>query len=248
MSLFNNLGQADDPVALAQLLFHTPEINHAWLSDYLSSRTSCVVLKHYLDVFGFTGVRVDKVLHIFLQTINIPTWATQGARPLDILLYSFASWWYDANGKQVAYDKDLAYSDVYASIYRKPLSQACHPSSNGPIKITVTFKRTLPSNLTYKVQSELMVINILQADLNFTIKLFGHNLAFELPILSFSKSSEALFRVTWMLFGLTTLLMLHSGSNALLYASLPPSWPISVEHAFMQNTFQIALLNHTNAL
>ncbi|KAG6371434.1 hypothetical protein JVT61DRAFT_9448 [Boletus reticuloceps] len=248
MSLFNNLRQADDPVALAQLLFCTPEIDRAQLSDYLSSRTSHVILKHYLDVFGFTGVRMDKVLHIFLQTMNVPTHATQGASPLDILLDSFASQWYDANGKQVAYDKDLAYSDIYASIYRKPLSQARHPSSNGPIEITVTFKCTLPSHLTYKVQSEPVVIRIPQADPNFTIKLFGHNLAFELPVLSFAKSSEASFRVTGTLFSLTTLLMLHSGSNALLYAGLPPSWPISVEHAFMRNTFQITLLNHTNAL
>ncbi|KAF8441489.1 hypothetical protein L210DRAFT_3398578 [Boletus edulis BED1] len=302
VSLFSNLGQADDPVALAQLLFRTPEIDRARLGDYLSRRTSRVVLKHYLDVFGFTGVRVDKALRIFLQTINVPTRATQGASPLDILLDSFASRWYDANGKQVAYDKDLAYrfsraivqlnevlhggisqefgstryvgrnvtardfldafrrhdprgllsddilSDVYASIYREPLSQARHPSSNGPTEITVTFKRTLPSRLTYKVQSEPVVIRIPQADPNFTIELFGHNLAFEPPVLSFAKSSEASFRVTGTLFGLTTLLMLRSGSNALLYAGLPPSWPISVERAFMRNTFQVAFLNHTNAL
>lgn len=301
VSLFNNLGQPDDPVALAQLLFRTPEIDRAQLGDYLSRRTSRVVLKHYLDVFGFTCVRVDKALRIFLQTINLPTRTTHGTSPLDILLDSFASRWYDANGKQVAYDKDLAYrfsraivqlnevlhggisqepgptryvgrnvtardfldafrrhdprgllsddilSDVYESIHREPLSQARHPSSNGPTEITVTFKRALPSRLTYKVQSEPAVIRIPQPDPNFTIELFGHNLTFEPPVLSFAKSSEASFRVTGTLFGLTTMLILRSGSNALLYTGLPPSCPISVERPFMRNTFQVAFLNHVNA-
>lgn len=301
VSLFNSLAQPDDPVALAQLLFRTPEINRAQLGDYLSRRTSRVVLKHYLDVFGFTGVRVDKALRIFLQTIHVPTRATQGNSPLDVLLDSFASRWYDANGKHVAYDKDLAYrfsraivqlnevlhggisqepgstryvgrnitsrdfldvfrrhdprgllsddtlSDVYESIYREPLSQARHPSSSGPAEITVSFKRAQPSRLTYKVQSEPVVIRIPQTDPNFTIELFGHNLTFDPPVLGFVKSSEASFRVTGTLFGLTTMLMLRSGSNALLYTGLPPSWPISVERAFMRNTFQVAFLNHGNA-
>jgi len=205
-----------------------------------------------------------------------------------------------ANGKQVAYDKDLAYrfsraivqlnevlhggisqepgstryvgrnvtvrdfldafrrhdprgllsddtlGDVYESIYREPLTQARHPSSSGPPEITVTFKRALPSRLTYKVQSEPVVIRIPQTDPNLTIELFGHNLAFDPPVLSFAKSSEASFRVTGTLFGLTTMLMLRSGSNALLYAGLPPSCPISVERAFMRNTFQVAFLNYNN--
>ena len=300
VSLFNNLGQPDDPVALARLLFRTPEIDRAQLGDYLSRRTSRVVLKHYLDVFGFTGVRVDKALRIFLQTINLPTRLTQGVSPLDILLDAFASRWYDANGKQVAFDKDLAYrfsraivqlnevlhgglsqepgstryvgrnvtardfldafrrhdprcllsddtlSDVHDSIYREPLSQARHPSSNGPTEITVTFKRALPSRLTYKVQSEPVVIRIPQPDPNFIIELFGHNLIFEPPVLSFAKSPEVSFRVTGTLFGPTTMLMLRSGSNALLYTGLQSSCPISVERAFMRNTFQVAFLNHCN--
>ena len=302
VSLFNKLGQPNDPVALARLLFRTPEIDRAQLGDYLSRRTSRVVLKHYLDVFGLSGVRVDKALRIFLQTIHIPTRVSQGVSSLDILLDSFASRWYDANGKQVAYDKDLAFrfsraimqlnevlhgglsqepgstrhirrnvsardfldafrrhdprgllsddtlGDVYDSIYREPLSQARHPSSDGPTEITVTFKRALPSRLTYKVQSEPVVIRIPQPDPNFTIELFGHNLIFEPPILTFSKSSEASFRVTGSLFGPTTMLMLRSGSNALLYTGLPPSCPVSVERAFMRNTFQVAFLNHNNTV
>ncbi|KAF9244930.1 hypothetical protein BU15DRAFT_41532 [Melanogaster broomeanus] len=301
VSLFNKLGQPDDPVALAQLLFRTPAIDRAQLGDYLSRRTSRVVLKHYLDAFGFTGVRVDKALRVFLQTINLPTRTTHGLSPLDFLLDSFASRWYEANAAHVAYDKDLAsrfsraivqlnevlhggishepgptgyvrrnvsardfldafrrhdprglltddlLGDVYDSIRREQLSQARHPSSEGPPEITVTFKRALPPRLTYRVQSEPVVIRIPQPDPNFTIELFGHDLTFDPPVLSFAKSSEASFRVMGMSFGLKTLSVLRSGANALLYAGLPRSCPISVERAFMRNTFQVAFLNHAGA-
>ncbi|KAF9222547.1 hypothetical protein BS17DRAFT_167647 [Gyrodon lividus] len=301
VSLFSKSGQPDDPMTLAQLLLRTPEIDRAQLGDYLCRRTSRVVLKHYLDAFGFTGLRVDKALRIFLQTINLPARTTHGSSPLDVLLDSFASRWYEANAAHVAYDKDLAYrfsraivqlnevlhggisqepgstgyvrrnvpardfldafrrhdprcllsddllGDVYDSIRREQLSQARHPSSDGPAEITVTFKRALPPRLTYRVQSEPVVIRIPQPDPNFTIELFGHDLTFDPPVLSFAKSSEASFRVMGMSFGLKTLSMLRSGPNSLLYTGLPQSCPISVERAFMRNTFQVAFLNHTGA-
>ncbi|KIJ67920.1 hypothetical protein HYDPIDRAFT_148021 [Hydnomerulius pinastri MD-312] len=301
MSLFSRSGQHDDPAALAQLLFRTPEIDRVQLGDYLSKRTSRVVLKHYLDAFGFTAVRVDKALRIFLQTISIPTRPSHGISPLDILLDSFASRWYEANASNVAYDKDLAYrfsraivqlnevlhggisqepgptgytrrgvsardfldafrrhdprsllsddllGDVYDSIRRERIFQARHPSSDGPDEITVTFKRSLPPRLTYRVQSEPVVIRIPQPDPNFSIELFGQDLIFDPPVLSFAKSSEASFRVTGTSFGLRTMSMLRCGANALLYAGFPQSCPISVERAFMRNTFQVAFLNHTGA-
>ncbi|KAH7888569.1 hypothetical protein F5I97DRAFT_721338 [Phlebopus sp. FC_14] len=301
VSLFNKSGQHDDPAALALLLFRTPEIDRAQLGDYLSRRTSRVVLKHYLDAFGFTGARVDKALRIFLQTINIPTRAHHGVGPLDVLLDSFASRWYEANAAHVAYDKDLAYrfsrtivqlndvlhggiaqepgptgyvrrtvsardfldafrrhdprsllsddllGDVYDSIRRERLSQARRPSSDGPAEITITFKRPLPPRLTYRVQSEPVVVRIPQPDPNFVIELFGQDLSFDPPVLSFVKSPEASFRVTGTSFGLRAMLMLRSGPNALLYTGLPQSWPIAVERAFMRNTFQVAFLNHTGA-
>ncbi|KIK99321.1 hypothetical protein PAXRUDRAFT_547649 [Paxillus rubicundulus Ve08.2h10] len=301
VSLFNKSGQPDDPVTLAQLLLRTPEIDRAQLSDYLCRRTSRVVLRHYLDAFGFTAVRVDKALRIFLQTVNLPARTTHGVSPIDILLDSFASRWYEANAAHVAYDKDLAHrfsraivqlnevlhggisqepgstgymrrnvssrdfldafrrhdprcllsddllGDVYDSIRREQLSQARCPSSKGPAEITVTFKRALPPRLTYRVQSEPVVIRIPQPDPNFTIELFGHDLTFDPPVLSFAKSSEASFRVMGVSFGHKTLLMLRSGLNALLYTGIPQTCPISVERAFMRNTFQVAFSNHTGA-
>lgn len=300
MSLFNKCGQHEDPVALAQLLFRTPDIDRAQLGDYLSKRSSRVVLKNYLDAFGFTGVRVDKALRIFLQTIHISTQASYGTSAFDTVLDSFASRWYEANASHVAYDKDLAYrftraivqlnevlhgaitsepgptgyarrnvtardfldafrrqdprsllsddliGDVYDSIRRERLCQARHPSNSTPADIAITFKRPLPPRLTYRVQSEPVVVRIPQPDPNFAIELFGQDLTFEPPILTFAKSLEVSFRITGTSFGLRTVTMLRCGPNALLYTGLPPSFSISVERAFMRNTFQVAFLNHAN--
>ncbi|OJA14427.1 hypothetical protein AZE42_06429 [Rhizopogon vesiculosus] len=296
-SLFSTLGHRDDPAVLAQLLFKTSHIDRVQLGDYLSRRASRVVLKHYLDEFGFMGLRVDKALRLFLQSIHIPERGSHGVNPLDVLLESFANRWYEANAGHIAYDKDLAYrfaraivqlndvlhgaishepgqmghpsrrhitardfleafrrhdtrlsddllGDVYNSICRECLCQARNPSSGGPPEITVTFKRPLPPRLTYRVQSEPVVIRIPQPDPQFSIELFGHDLVFDPPVLSFAKSAEASFRVTGHSFGLKTMTMLRSSPNALLYTGLAQSYTIAVERAFMRNTFQVAFLDH----
>ena len=298
-SLFSTLGSRDDPAVLAQLLFKTPHIDRVQLGDYLSRRTSRVVLKHYLDEFGFMGLRVDKALRVFLQSIHIPERGGCSVNPLDVLLESFAGRWYEANAGHIAYDKDLAYrftraivqlneamhgsisqepgqighprrnitardfleafrrhdtrlsdellGDVYDSIRRERLCQARSPSSDGPPEIMVTFKRPLPPRLTYKVQSEPVVIRIPQPDPHFSIELFGHDLVFDPPVLLFAKSAEASFRVTGHSFGLKTMTMLRSSPNAILYTGLAQSYAIAVERAFMRNTFQVAFIDHNGA-
>jgi hypothetical protein len=299
VSLFRTLGHRDDPAVLAQFLFKTPHVDRVQLGDYLSRRTSRVVLKHYLDEFGFMGLRVDKALRLFLQSIHIPERGSHGVSPLDVLLESFANRWYEANAGHIAYDKDLAYrftraivqlndvmhgvisqepgqmghprrsitardfldafrrhdtrlsdellGDVYDSIRHERLCQARNPLSGGPPEITVTFKRPLPPRLTYRVQSEPVVIRIPQPDPQFSIELFGHDLVFDPPVLSFAKSAEASFRVTGHSFGLKTMTMLRSGPNSLLYTGLAQSYTIAVERAFMRNTFQVAFSDHNGA-
>ncbi|KAG1862576.1 hypothetical protein DFJ58DRAFT_775827 [Suillus subalutaceus] len=296
--LFSSSDLRDDP-ALAQLLFRTPHIDRVQLGDFLSRRTSRVVLKHYLDAFGFIGMRVDKALRLFLQSIHIPERGNHGVTPFDVLLESFANRWYEANAVHISYDKDLALrftraivqlndvlhgaishepgqmghpkrnitardfleafrrhdnrlsdellGDVYDSIRRERLCQARNPTSGGPPEITVTFKRSLPPRLTYRVQSEPVVIRIPQPDPQFSIELFGHDLVFDPPVLSFAKSAEASFRVTGRSFGLKTMSMLRSSPNALLYTGLAQSYTIAVERAFMRNTFQVAFLDHNGA-
>ncbi|KZT04583.1 uncharacterized protein LAESUDRAFT_657435 [Laetiporus sulphureus 93-53] len=135
---------------------------------------------------------------------------------------------------------------IYASIRRERLSQARGPTSaTDPPDIPITIKRPLPSRLTYRVQSEPIVMRIPHPDSHLTIQLFGQDLVFDPPVLNFSKSSEASFRVIGTSLGSKSIIMWRSGPNALLYSGLPFGNPLVVERAFMRNTFQVAFLNHT---
>ncbi|KAJ7647269.1 hypothetical protein FB45DRAFT_892924 [Roridomyces roridus] len=255
-TLLSKSGTPDDPIVLGQLLFKTLDLDRARLGDYLSRRTSKVVLKAYVDSFRFIGVRVDKALRAFLLSINIPSKMVYNVSALDYLLDAFASRWYEANARIVAYDKDLAlneflhggishqpgptgypkrsissrdfidafrrydtrYLDAFHSIRDERLCQARLSLSNGPADISIMIKRPLPTRLTYKMQSDPIILRIQQADPDLTIQLLGQDLV----------SSEASFR---------TVIMCRSGPNALNHS-------LVVERAFMRNTFELAFLNH----
>lgn len=290
-SLFEKLGTREDSIALGQLLFRTLDLDRARLGDYLSQRSSKLILKAYVDCFGFAGLRVDKALRAFLMSIHLPSRPSQ----VEYLLDAFASRWYEANAGIVAYDRDLAirlvraivqlndvlhggiaqevgvttYSRrnvtsrdfmdafkrarglvpedllerIYSSIRRERLSQARNPSLNQP-DLPISTKRPLPSRLTYRVQSEPIIVRIPQPDPQLQIQLYGQDLIFDPPVLNFSKLSEASFRVTGTSLGPKTIIMCRSGPNALMYWGLPLSSTVMVERAFMRNTFQIAFLNH----
>ncbi|KAJ6499224.1 hypothetical protein C8R45DRAFT_864618 [Mycena sanguinolenta] len=300
-TLLSKSGTPDDPLILGQLLFKTLDLDRAKLGDYLSRRTSKVVLKAYVDTFRFVGVRVDRALRAFLLSLNVPIKPVYNVSALDYLLDSFASRWYEANAKIVAYDKDLAIrlvraliqlndflhggiaqepgptgypkrgltgrdfidafrrydpryfvsdellEDVFDSIREERLSQARPSSSGGPTDIQIMIKRPLPTRLTYKVQSDPIILRIQQADPDLTIQLFGHDLVFDPPCLTFARSSEASFRVTGTSLGPKSMIMCRSGPNALKYSGLPLSNSLLVERAFMRNTFELAFLNHTGA-
>ncbi|KAJ7783259.1 hypothetical protein B0H16DRAFT_1496118 [Mycena metata] len=305
-SLLSKSGTPDDPLILGQLLFKTLDLDRARLGDYLARRTSKVVLKAYVDSFRFVGVRVDKALRAFLLSINVPAKVVYNVTALDYLLDAFASRWYEANARIVAYDKDLAVrlvralvqlndflhggiaqeagptgypqrgitgrdfidafrrydprylvsdellEDAFDSIRDERLCQARPstggsnggPASNGPPDIPIMIKRPLPTRLTYKLQSEPIILRIQQADPHLTIQLFGQDLVFDPPFLTFGRSSEASFRVTGTSLGQKTMIICRSGPNALKYAALPLSNSLVVERAFMRNTFEMAFLNH----
>ncbi|THH29195.1 hypothetical protein EUX98_g4997 [Antrodiella citrinella] len=294
-TLFEKSSSRDDPIALGQLMFRTIDLDRARLGEYLSRRTSKVVLKAYLDGFGFTGLRIDKALRVFLLAICMPK--QQSAS--DYLLDAFASRWYEANSRIVAYDRDVAakmvravaqlnealhgaiaqtpgvtgypkrnimsqdfigafkrldarslvsedlLEKIYTSIRRERLSQARNSSlQNSVPEVHVTIKRPMPPRLTYRVQSEPVVLRIPHPDPQFAIQLYGQDLIFDPPALTFTKSAEASFRVTGTSLGPKSIIMWRSGPNALAYAGLPQSSSVVVERSFMRNTFQLAFANH----
>lgn len=136
---------------------------------------------------------------------------------------------------------------IYASIRRERLSQARVAGPGQPSDIPITIKKALPPRLTYRIQSEPIILRIPQPDTQLTIQLFGQDLVFDPPVLTFSRSAEASFRVTGTSLGPKSIIMWRSGPTALLYSGLPLSTPVVVERAFMRNTFQMAFTNHVGA-
>ncbi|KAF8806415.1 hypothetical protein BYT27DRAFT_7101994 [Phlegmacium glaucopus] len=142
-------------------------------------------------------------------------------------------------------DEHLA--DLYRSIFHERLCQACPSIAGGSQDILVTVKRQLPVRLTYKAQSEPIIFRLPQADPFLSIELYGQDLVFDPPVLKFTRSSEASFRVTGTSLGSKTITMCRSGPNAVKYSGLPLSHTVVVERAFMRNTFQLAFLSQAGA-
>jgi serine/arginine repetitive matrix protein 2 len=292
-TLFEKARSRDDPVGLGQLMFRTLDLDRAKLGDYLSRRTSKLVLKAYIDGFGFTGLRIDHALRVFLQSLNVPSRPSPTHNPMEFILDAFGSRWYEANLGAVAYDKDLAVKlakaivqlnevlhggvgqepgptglplrnvtardfvgafrrydprgqvsdeileEIYFSIHNEHLTQA-RAMVSGEMDVTIVVKRALPTRLTYRVRSEPIILRIPHPDPDLSIQLLGQDLLFDPPVLTFAKSLEVSFRITGTSLGPKRITMRRSGPNALLYSGLPLSSPVTVERAFMRNTFQLA--------
>ncbi|KAG6832618.1 hypothetical protein H0H92_014454 [Tricholoma furcatifolium] len=144
------------------------------------------------------------------------------------------------------YDQKSAVSDgllrdVYDAIVHERLSQA--PGSNAHIE-TISFKRPIPASLTWRVESEPIILRIPRSDPGLVIELFGQDLIFEPPILTFAKSPEVSFRVKSNVLGSRSVIMRRAGPNAVKYTGLPLSTTVLIERAVMRYTFQIAFNNY----
>jgi serine/arginine repetitive matrix protein 2 len=283
----------DDPLALGRLMFHAVELDKVRLGDYLSQRTSKVVLRAYIDSLGLKGLRMDKALRAFFSSMVVPMKSSRDYTVVEYFLDAVASRWYTANTGIVTFDKHLSLrlaralfqlnevvhvdnghressrrhvslinfveafrqfddraivsddllEDMYHSITQERLRFFCDANFVRPC-VPIVVKRPLPSQLTYKVQSEPIVIRIPAADPSLTIHLYGQNLVFDPPVLNFARTPEASFRVTGTALGTHNVIMCRSGAHALKYSGLPLASTITVERAFMRNTFQVAFLNH----
>ncbi|EKM81031.1 hypothetical protein AGABI1DRAFT_127073 [Agaricus bisporus var. burnettii JB137-S8] len=134
--------------------------------------------------------------------------------------------------------------DLYDSIRQEKLCQARSDNASDSAVRLITVRKSVPCRLTYKSQSDPIILRIPAPDPNLTIHLFGKDLQFDPPVLSFTKSSEVSFRIIGNELGLKSMIMCRAGANALKYSGLPLSNTLVVERAFMRNTFQIAFTDH----
>ncbi|QRV79273.1 Sec7 guanine nucleotide exchange factor [Ceratobasidium sp. AG-Ba] len=109
----------NEPATVAQLLFQGTELDKVQLGIFLAHRNSKTILRHFIDRFGFTNIRIDHALRIFLLSIVLPS----DSSSVDYLLATFATRWFEANSGVIAFDKDLAIRLVLAIMH---LNSALH--------------------------------------------------------------------------------------------------------------------------
>lgn len=126
---------------------------------------------------------------------------------------------------------------IYKGIESEKLAQPLRSTSS--IRLRIELSEPIPTRLIYRTESEPIVVTIPHPDSSFSIQLLGHGLLFNPPVLHFSTSSEASFRVTGTAMGAKTIIMSRIGPHAPFYSGLPVSRTLTVEKAFMQNVFQL---------
>ncbi|KAF5661854.1 GEA2-GDP GTP exchange factor [Fusarium heterosporum] len=101
-----------DPVAVAKFLKGTSRVNKKVLGDFISKRGNEAILGAFIDLFDFSGKRVDEALRQFLESFRLPGEAPLIATIVEAFSEKFCS--NDTTG-EVA-DKDAVYILTYAII------------------------------------------------------------------------------------------------------------------------------------
>jgi brefeldin A-resistance guanine nucleotide exchange factor 1 len=103
---------ASDPVAVANFLKGTSRVNKKVLGDFISKRGNETILEAFLNLFDFSGKRVDEALRQFLESFRLPGEAPLIATIVEAFSEKFCS---DDSTGEVA-DKDAVYILTYAII------------------------------------------------------------------------------------------------------------------------------------
>ncbi|KAM0401578.1 hypothetical protein ACHAQC_002269 [Fusarium culmorum] len=103
---------ASDPVAVANFLKGTSRVNKKVLGDFISKRGNEAILEAFLNLFDFSGKRVDEALRQFLESFRLP-----GEAPLiATIVESFSEKFCSADITGEVADKDAVYILTYAII------------------------------------------------------------------------------------------------------------------------------------
>ncbi|KAJ3492628.1 hypothetical protein NLG97_g5261 [Lecanicillium saksenae] len=106
------LKSAQDPAEVAAFLKETSRVSKSVLGEYLSKTGNEQVLKEFLDLFDFSGKRLDEGLRLLLETFRLPGEAQLIANIVESFSEKYCT--YDTP-EQVA-NKDAAYVLSYAII------------------------------------------------------------------------------------------------------------------------------------
>lgn len=106
------LKNAQDPAEVAAFLKETSRVSKSVLGEYLSKKGNEELLKEFLDLFDFSGKRLDEGLRLLLETFRLP-----GEAPLIAnIVESFSEKYCTCDTPEQVADKDAAYVLSYAII------------------------------------------------------------------------------------------------------------------------------------
>ncbi|KAI9842635.1 MAG: GDP/GTP exchange factor for ARF [Sclerophora amabilis] len=106
------ISNPDDPHQVVQFLRGTTRVSKKILGEYLSKKSNEPLLGAFLDLFDFTGKRVDEALRELLEAFRLP-----GESPLIERIVTFFSEKYcDTSSMEGISDKDAVYILTYAII------------------------------------------------------------------------------------------------------------------------------------
>ncbi|PWN21393.1 hypothetical protein BCV69DRAFT_298410 [Microstroma glucosiphilum] len=152
---------------------------------------------------------------------------------------------------------------IYSSVCAEPIQQGLDRSEASVRKAVRVHGAGLPLKLVYGVPSEPIVVSISAVDPDFSIRLYGSDLTFDPPILSFAEETTRSFTITSKTLGVRQAVFVRSGRSARFYfgsvlasdaseglkaavargdvSDLPRATSFMVERAFMKNNFTLSL-------
>ncbi|PWN50902.1 hypothetical protein IE53DRAFT_74365 [Violaceomyces palustris] len=113
------------PSTIAQLLFQTPELSRARLTEFLCSPSNREVLKEYVAQHRFAGVSIESALRMLLLELRFPA----KVDAFESLLLVFADRWTESNASLIksTFTRELAADLVFAIM---ALNDALHTPSD----------------------------------------------------------------------------------------------------------------------
>ncbi|CAO1625104.1 unnamed protein product [Jaminaea pallidilutea] len=163
---------------------------------------------------------------------------------------------------------DRTLTRIYTSIKSEPIQQGYHAREEESEDFEDSRARTialegpgLPSKLVYGASTTPLTVTIPEVDPHFSLRLYGQDLQFDPPVLTFEETTSRSFTVTSRTLGVHHAVFVRSGRSARYYSAsltsptehpqtraaaaegqisdLPQSAAFTVERAFMQNSFAL---------
>lgn len=102
----------DDPKSISGFLKGTTRIDKKVLGEYLAKKNNEAILDAFMDLFDFTGQRVDEALRQLLNTFRLPG----ESQLIERIITVFADKYCDKDTPEEIADKDAVYVLTYAII------------------------------------------------------------------------------------------------------------------------------------